>query len=266
MSLFEAQALTIRYASGRGEDLPPAVNNLNFTLNKGETLALVGESGSGKTTTGHALLGLLPETAQITAKILRFDHYDLQSLSASDRRQLRGGGMAMVFQDALSALNPLMTVGQQISEAVRLHQRLSRRDAKARAVALLEQVRIPHPLQRFNAWPHQLSGGMRQRVVIAMALAGNPSMLIADEPTTALDVTLQAEIIRLLATIQQETGTAILLVTHDLGVVAELADRVMVMRHGECVESADAGTIFRNPQHPYTRQLMAARPVPGGYQ
>lgn len=261
MSLLEVDGLTIHYAARRGLHVTPAVNNLSFSVQPGETLALVGESGSGKTTTGYALL---PEDAHITARTLRFEQQDLITLTAGARQQLPGGRIGMIFQDALSALNPLMSVGSQVAEAVFLHQRVSYREARKRALILLEQVRIPAPAQRYNAWPHQLSGGMRQRVVIAMALAGHPALLIADEPTTALDVTIQADIIRLLATLQHETGTAILLITHDLGVVAELADRMVVMRHGECVETQAAWPLYHHPQHPYTQLLMAARPSSGG--
>jgi peptide/nickel transport system ATP-binding protein len=260
MALLEVENLTIRY---RGQE-QAAVKQLSFTIEAGETLALVGESGSGKTTTGYALLGLLPVEAHTTADRLQFEGQDIRHLSESALRQLRGGRVGMIFQDALSALNPLMKVGDQIAESVRLHQQVGRKEARLRALALLHKVRIPMADQRYASYPHQLSGGMRQRVVIAMALAGNPALLIADEPTTALDVTIQAQIIRLLAAIQQETGTAILLITHDLGVVAELADRVAVLRHGECLETQSAQRLYQHPQHAYTRQLLNARPLAGG--
>ncbi|MFB5081587.1 ATP-binding cassette domain-containing protein [Raoultella sp. C349492] len=260
MALLEVENLTITYR----EQSQPAVKRLSFSIETGETLALVGESGSGKTTTGYALLGLLPAEANITADRFCFEGQDLRYLSEDGLRNLRGGRIGMVFQDALSALNPLMTVGSQIAEAVRLHHRVGRKEAKARALALLHKVRIPLAEQRYASYPHQLSGGMRQRVVIAMALAGNPVLLIADEPTTALDVTIQAQIIRLLVALQQETGTAILLITHDLGVVAELADRVAILRNGECLETQPAGLLYHQPQHAYTRQLMNARPLAEG--
>ncbi len=259
MALLEVENLTVRY--GLAE---PAVNRLSFSIHAGETLALVGESGSGKTTTGYALLGLLPAEAEISADRLTFEGQDVLHSTEVQLRKLRGGRIGMIFQDALSALNPLMTIGQQISEAVSLHHSLSRQAAKARALALLQQVRIPMAEQRYHSYPHQLSGGMRQRVVIAMALAGEPQLLIADEPTTALDVTIQAQIIRLLGALQKETGTAILLITHDLGVVAELADRVAVLRNGICLEQQPALQLYQQPQQAYTRQLLNARPIAGG--
>lgn len=261
MALLEVENLTITYAGTHAE---PAVKQLSFSLNAGETLALVGESGSGKTTTGYALLGLLPAEASVAADRLQFEGQDLRQLKETQLRAFRGGRIGMIFQDALSALNPLMRVGDQIAEAVRLHNPIGRKAAKARALSLLQKVRIPMADQRYHSYPHQLSGGMRQRVVIAMALAGNPALLIADEPTTALDVTIQAQIIRLLAALQQETGTAMLLITHDLGVVAELADRVAVLRDGVCLEQQPAQQLYRQPHHPYTRQLLAARPLPRG--
>jgi len=265
MLLLEVEALSVNYLNNGEPSATPAVNVLSFSVSAGETLALVGESGSGKTTTGYALLGLLPAEAQISAKKLQFAGQDLRQLSDKQCRHLRGGRIGMIFQDALSALNPLMSVGAQIAEAVALHHPVSRREAKARALELLGKVRIPEAARRYDDYPHQLSGGMRQRVVIAIALAGNPSLLIADEPTTALDVTIQAQIIRLLATLQQEMNTAILLITHDLGVVAELADRVAVLRHGECLEQQSVTQLFHHPQHAYTRQLLTSRPIPGGY-
>lgn len=261
MALLEVSNLTISY---RGQ-AQAAVKQLNFYIEAGETLALVGESGSGKTTTGYAVLGLLPIEAAITVDRLEFEGQDIRHFNQTELTRLRGGRIGMIFQDALSALNPLMTVGVQVAEAVRLHHRVGRKEAKFRALALLQQVRIPLANERYNSYPHQLSGGMRQRVVIAMALAGNPTLLIADEPTTALDVTTQAQIIRLLAVLQEETGTAILLITHDLGVVAELADRVAVMRNGECLETQSATQLYQYPRHTYTRQLLNARPLAGGH-
>ena len=259
MALLEVENLTIRYG-----DAASAVSQLSFTINAGETLALVGESGSGKTTTGYALLDLLPAEANVSADRLMFEGQDLRHCTDAQLRQLRGGRIGMIFQDALSALNPLMTIGDQIAEAVRLHHPLKRKAAKMRALELLQQVRIPMPEQRYHQYPHELSGGMRQRVVIAMALAGEPQLLIADEPTTALDVTIQAQIIRLLTTLKEQTGIAILLITHDLGVVAELADRVAVLRNGVCLELQPALQLYRQPLHAYTRQLLDARPVAGG--
>ncbi len=262
--LLQVEGLRVTYRASGGEPAAPAVKDLSFELAAGETLALVGESGSGKTTTGYALLGLLPAAAAVEARRLAFEGADL--LRADERRlqQIRGGRIGMIFQDALSALNPLMTVGDQIAEAVRIHRRVNRRTARQQALALLKKVRIPQAESRLDDYPHRLSGGMRQRVVIAMALAGNPSLLIADEPTTALDVTIQAQIVGLLLALQQELGMAILLITHDLGVVAEMADRVAVLRYGECLEHQDAAALYRAPRHPYTRQLLAARPPMGG--
>ncbi|MBD1551268.1 ATP-binding cassette domain-containing protein [Pseudomonas typographi] len=259
MSVLSVEGLCVRYAGQQN----PAVDDLSFSVEAGQTLALVGESGSGKSTTGFAILGLLPAQAQVRARQLAFAGQNLLGLSENALCAVRGGGIGMVFQDALSALNPLMTVGEQIAEAVRLHHPVSRAEARARALALLKRVRIAEAQRRLDEYPHRLSGGMRQRVVIAMALAGEPRMLIADEPTTALDVTIQAQILRLLADLQAEAGLALLLITHDLGVVAEMADRVLVMRHGRCLEQRDVLDLFNAPQHPYTRQLLAACPPVG---
>ncbi|QII84586.1 ABC transporter ATP-binding protein [Bordetella hinzii] len=254
MSLLDVNGLDVDYGPHR------AVRDLSFQLEPDETLALVGESGCGKSTTGLALLGLLPAAAKVRARRLRFAGRDLLSLDERGRRALRGGGIGLVFQDALSALNPIMRVGEQVAEAVRLHHRCSRAQAAERALALLRQLRIPEPQRRMREYPHQLSGGMRQSIVIAIALAGEPALLIADEPTTALDVTIQAQILALLRELQRELGMALLLITHDLGVVAEMADRVLVMREGQAVEARPAGELFAAPAHPYTRLLLASRP------
>ncbi len=254
MSLLDVDGLEVDYGSHR------AVRGLSFQLGPNETLALVGESGCGKSTTGLALLGLLPVSAQVRARRLRFAGQDLLNLDERGRRALRGGGIGLVFQDALSALNPIMRVGEQVAEAVRLHHACSRAQAAERALALLRQLRIPEPERRMREYPHQLSGGMRQRIVIAIALAGEPALLIADEPTTALDVTIQAQILALLRELQRELRMALLLITHDLGVVAEMADRVLVMRQGQAVEARAAGELFAAPAHPYTRLLLASRP------
>ncbi|MFF7710954.1 ATP-binding cassette domain-containing protein [Pseudomonas sp. NPDC007930] len=259
MNLLDVEGLHVRYA-GQAED---AVEGVSFSLAAGETLALVGESGSGKSTTGFAVLGLLPAQAHVRASRLDFAGQALLGASEARLREVRGGGIGMVFQDALSALNPLLSIGEQVAEAVRLHLPVSRAEARQRALGLLRQVRIAEAERRYDDYPHRLSGGMRQRVVIAMALAGEPQMLIADEPTTALDVTIQAQVLRLLADLQAERGLALLLITHDLGVVAEMADRVLVMRHGRALEQREVQALFSAPQHPYTRQLLAACPPLG---
>ncbi|WP_201747142.1 ABC transporter ATP-binding protein [Glaciimonas sp. PCH181] len=264
MSLLQVTDLNVRFTDEHGVAGAPVVRDLSFSLAAGETLALVGESGSGKSTTGFAILGLLPVQAEVSATCLRIGDIDLLHADEKRMQAVRGGHIGMVFQDALSALHPLMTIGDQVAEAVRLHQQVSKAEARAKALILLKRVRIPEAERRMAEYPHRLSGGMRQRVVIAIALAGQPDILIADEPTTALDMTVQAQILALLRDLQDETGMAILLITHDLSVVAEMADRVMVMRHGECIEAQSAIALFNHPQHFYTRQLMASRPLSGG--
>ncbi|MBY0295714.1 MAG: ABC transporter ATP-binding protein [Methylobacterium sp.] len=252
---------------GRGRTLLPAVEDLGFAVRPGETLAIVGESGCGKSATALALLGLLPRHAVASARRLRIAGTDLAEADPQACREIwrrhRGGRIAMIFQEPLTALNPVLTVGEQVAEAVRAHEAVSWRAARGRALDLLRRVRIPQAAQRLDAYPHQLSGGMRQRVVIAMALACRPAVLVADEPTTALDVTVQARVLDLIAEIQEETRTALVLITHDLGVVADRADRVLVMYAGRAVESRAAPALFAAPAHPYTRALLAARPRPG---
>ncbi|SOE49843.1 ATP-binding cassette domain-containing protein [Orrella dioscoreae] len=258
--LLRVEDLRIAYQGSQGRPDAVAVDGLSFEIHRGETLALVGESGCGKSTTGLALLRLLPASARIRARRLDFEGRGLLTLDERALRSVRGGGIGMVFQDALSALNPIMRVGDQVAEAVRLHRRCSAREARDEALALLERVRIPEAARRMREYPQRLSGGMRQRIVIAMALAGRPSLLVADEPTTALDVTIQAQILTLLRSLQRELDMGLLLITHDLGVVAEMADRVAVMRDGVCVESRPAAALYADPQHPYTRALLASRP------
>jgi oligopeptide transport system ATP-binding protein len=236
----------------------PAVAGLSFTLNAGETLGIVGESGSGKSQTLFSILGLLPDTAETSGSVL-FEGQELLGLPPSALNKLRGDRVALVFQDPMTALNPYLTVERQLSEVLQYHRGLSRRKAREEALAALRRVHIPEPERQLDRYPHQLSGGMRQRVVIAMAMIGQPSLLLADEPTTALDVTIQAEILDLLAE-QRETGTAIILVTHDLGVVARVCDRVMVMYAGKVVEEGQTEAVFRDPRHPYTKGLLAALP------
>lgn len=239
------------------------VDGVSFSVQRGKTLAIVGESGCGKSVTSMALMGLLPDTAKIAACTSAL--LDEALLGMPDERLLdvRGNRMAMIFQEPMTSLNPVFTIGEQIAESVIRHQGLSARDARQRALQMLEKVRVPDAAQRLDAYPHELSGGMRQRAMIAMALANDPALIIADEPTTALDVTIQAQILSLIANLQAETGTAMILITHDLGVVAEVADDVMVMYAGRVVESGPVKTLFDDPQHPYTIGLMGSMPSIG---
>ncbi|MCV6585281.1 MAG: ABC transporter ATP-binding protein [Marinibacterium sp.] len=240
------------------------VDGLSFDLMPGETLCVVGESGCGKSLTALALMGLLPTPPlRLTGGSARFAGRDLFAMSAPERRQIRGGDMAMIFQEPMTSLNPALRIGEQIAESVRRHSGASRDAARQRALEMLERVRIPAPHKRLDEYPHQLSGGMRQRAMIAMALANDPSVLIADEPTTALDVTIQAQILDLMRALQQQSRTALILITHDLGVVAEMADKVLVMYAGRAVEAGPAASIFRDPQHPYTIGLMSSMPSLG---
>ena len=244
-----------------GDGVVRAVDGVSFEVRAGETLALVGESGSGKSVTALSILRLVPEPpGKIVSGRLRFQGRDLLALAPDGMRRVRGKEISMIFQEPMTSLNPVFSCGEQIAEALRLHERASRREARARTVELLRLVGIPAPEQRAGEYPHQLSGGMRQRVMIAMALACGPALLIADEPTTALDVTIQAQILDLLGRLQEELGMAVLLITHDLGVVAENASRVAVMYAGQIVEYGDAGAILRRPRHPYTAGLLASLP------
>jgi len=237
-----------------------AVDSLSLDLAPGTILGVVGESGSGKSTVALALLRLLPETAEVQASQAVFLGRNLLAMGSAELRALRGRELAMIFQEPMTSLNPVMRVGEQIAEALRLHAGLDRPQARARAIELLVEVGVADAAQRVDAWPHELSGGQKQRVMIAMALACDPKLLIADEPTTALDVTVQRQILELLARLRDERGMAILFITHDLGVVAELADRVAVMMHGAIVEEGEVLTVFEHPQHPYTRGLLACKP------
>ena len=238
-----------------------AVDGIDLDIARGEAVALVGESGSGKTVTAMSVLQLIPDPpGRIVGGRVLLDGEDLVTASDAELRAVRGGRIACVFQDPQTTLNPVLRVGHQIVEMLRAHGGLSRQQARARARELLEAVRIPDPERRLDEYPHQLSGGMRQRVVIAMALANDPDLLIADEPTTALDVTVQAEILDLLVELRERTGMALLFITHDLGVVAELCDRVVVMYAGRVVEQADTATLFADPKHPYTRRLIGCTP------
>ena len=239
-----------------------AVDDVSFEIAAGETLGLVGESGSGKSVTALSVLRLVEPPGRIAGGRIVFKGRDLLALSESEMRRIRGAEISLIFQEPMTALNPVFTVGNQIAEALLVHGRASRHDARARAIELLEAVRIPSAGTRVDDYPHQLSGGMRQRVLIAAAIACKPSLVIADEPTTALDVTIQAEVLDLLREMKATLGLSLLLITHDLGVVAETADRVAVMYAGRIVEQGPVRSIFRNPQHPYTRGLLSS--LPGG--
>lgn len=240
-----------------------AVEDVSFDVDQGEILAIVGESGSGKSVTSLSIMGLLAEPGHVAGGSLEFEGKDLATLSEKQYRELRGNDMAMIFQEPMTSLNPVFTLGDQLSEAVMRHQTISRAEAMTVALQILEKVQIPAAEMRLKAYPHQLSGGMRQRVMIAMALINHPKLLIADEPTTALDVTIQAQILALLNTLKEETGTAVLMITHDLGVVAEVAQQVVVMYAGQVVEQGSVEAIFADPQHPYTIGLMGSIPSLG---
>ncbi|WP_199429194.1 ABC transporter ATP-binding protein [Qaidamihabitans albus] len=239
-----------------------AVRGMSFAVHSGQTLALLGESGCGKSMTAHAVAGLLGPVADVAGGEVRLDGVDVLRLDPAARRRLAGPGLAIVFQDALTALNPVYPVGTQLAEPFRIHEKLSRRAARAKAVELMERVGIPEPRSRAGAYPHQFSGGMRQRLLIAMAVALRPAVLLADEPTTALDVTVQAQIMELLAELRAEQRMALVLITHDLAVVAEQADHVAVMYAGSVVETGPVAEVFRAPRHPYTRGLLDS--VPSG--
>ncbi len=240
-----------------------AVDGVSFSVRRGEVLGLVGESGCGKSVTSLSILRLVGAPGKIDSGEILFEGRNLLNLSPSEMTQIRGDRIAMIFQQPTSSLNPVFKVGDQIAEVLQIHQGLSRKEGLKRALELLEQVGIPDPERRLNAYPHELSGGMAQRVMIAMALASRPDLLIADEPTTALDVTIQAQILDLMRNLQAEYGAAIILITHDLGVVAEMANRIAVMYAGQIVEEASASELFDNPRHPYTQGLIASIPVLG---
>ncbi len=255
--LLDVAGLSIRI-DGTARDL---VSDLSFTLNKGETLCIVGESGCGKSLTALALMGLLATPPlRVTGGTARFRGDDLLTLPPAQMRKLRGDRIGMIFQEPMTSLNPALKIGDQIAEAVRRHTELSEADARAHALEMLRRVRIPAPETRLDVYPHNLSGGMRQRVMIAIALANTPDLVLADEPTTALDVTIQAQVLELMRNLQRDTGTAMILITHDLGVVAEMADHVAVMYAGQMVETGPVAAIFDDPQHPYTIGLMSSMP------
>ena len=258
-TLLEVKDLQVSFDTHAGE--VQAVRGVTFDLKKGETLAIVGESGSGKSVTSKALMGLIPNPpGRIKNGEIVFEGRDLTKLTEKEMQQVRGKDIAMIFQDPMTSLNPTMTIGNQIMEGLIKHQGMSKADARKVALELIDLVGIPNPEARLKQYPHQFSGGMRQRVVIAMALACNPKLLIADEPTTALDVTIQAQILELMKDIQQKTEAAIIFITHDLGVVANVADRVAVMYAGKVVEIGTVDEIFYNPKHPYTWGLIASMP------
>jgi dipeptide transport system ATP-binding protein len=258
MALLEIRNLSVEFPSRHA--VLQAVDGVSLSLEAGEVLGIVGESGSGKSVTMMALMGLVPYPGQVRADTLRFDGHDLLSLPERARGQLIGKDVAMIFQDPTTSLNPCFTVGFQLAETLRLHLGLDAKAARRRCVELLEQVGIPAPETRLKAFPHQMSGGMNQRVMIAMAIACNPKLLIADEPTTALDVTIQAQILELLRSLQKERGMALVLISHNMGVITEMAQRVAVMYAGQVVEEQSAQALFGAPQHPYAEALLAALP------
>jgi peptide/nickel transport system ATP-binding protein len=259
--LLELRDLRVSFVGDEGE--LPAVRGVSLDLAAGEILALVGESGCGKSVTALALLRLLDANARVSAAAIRFRGEDLLALDEAGIRRIRGAEIGMIFQEPMTSLNPVFRIGDQIAEVLELHRGLGRAAARRAAVGLLERVRIAEAARRAAQYPHELSGGMKQRVMIAMALACDPALLIADEPTTALDVTIQSQILELLRELRRESGLAILLITHDLGVVAQFAERVAVMYAGELVEEAPVRALFREPLHPYTRALLRAVPRPG---
>ena len=257
--LLEIENLKVIFHGDRGS-ATHAVDGLDLTIQRGQTLGLVGESGCGKTATALSVMGLLPKASAEVSGRIRFDGAELLSLPDRAMRNLRGDRLAMIFQEPMTSLNPSYSIGEQIAESLVRHRGLSRGEARARTVELLRLVKIPSPEQRVDDYPHRLSGGMRQRAMIALALACDPELLIADEPTTALDVTIQAQILALMRELKASTGIAIILITHDLGVVAEICDHVAVMYAGEIVEYAPVGALFATPQHPYTIGLLGSIP------
>jgi dipeptide transport system ATP-binding protein len=258
MALVEIENLSVEFPTQGG--IMRAVDGVSLKLEEGEVLGVVGESGSGKSVTMLALMGLIPFPGRVKADKLAFNGRDLLTISDKDRRKLTGKDVAMIFQEPTTSLNPSFTVGFQLTETLRLHEGMDRKAAERRAVELLGQVGIPSPESRLSAYPHQLSGGMNQRVMIAMAIACNPKLLIADEPTTALDVTIQAQILDLLISLQKERNMGLVMITHNMGVVADTAQRVMVMYAGQIMEERSAADLFASPQHPYTAALLAALP------
>jgi peptide/nickel transport system ATP-binding protein len=264
MALLDVDDLTMSFPMAAGE--ARALDGVSFSLERGRVLGLVGESGCGKSMTALSILRLVPSPGRITGGSIRFEGRELLALREHEMRALRGAAIAMIFQEPMTALNPVLTVGSQVAEAIRLHRDVSRHAAWQRAVALLDDVGIPDAAGRARDYPHQLSGGMRQRVMIAMAIACEPRLLLADEPTTALDVTIQAEILDLLRSLRERLGMAVVLITHDLGVVAEQADEVAIMYAGRIVEQAPTLELFEHPKHPYTRALLRSMPTLGRHR
>ncbi|KJS00025.1 MAG: peptide ABC transporter ATP-binding protein [Desulfobulbaceae bacterium BRH_c16a] len=258
MSLLEIQNLSVAFQTAGG--MFTAVDRVSLTIEPGEIVSIVGESGSGKSVAMLALMGLLPWTATVTADVLRFDKQDLTTIGKAQLRKIIGCQMAMIFQEPMTSLNPCFTVGFQLTETLKIHLGMNRAEQKRRAIELLDLVGIPEPEKRLAAFPHQLSGGMNQRVMIAMAISCNPRLLIADEPTTALDVTIQAQILDLLLKLQKEKGMSLVLITHDMGVVAETAERVVVQYAGQQVEQQSVKGLFSDPHHPYTQALLDSLP------
>ncbi len=257
--LLQVKNLCVSFGTYGGE--VQAVRGVTFDLHKGETLAIVGESGSGKSVACKTIMRILSSNARIKEGEILFNNKDLTKLSESEMEKIRGKDIAMIFQDPMTSLNPTMTIGKQIMEGIIKHQKTSRQEAKVKAMELIDLVGISDPEKRFKQYPHQFSGGMRQRIVIAISLACNPKVLIADEPTTALDVTIQAQILELIKDLQNKTGVAVIFITHDLGVVANMADRVAVMYAGKIIEYGTSDDIFYNPQHPYTWGLLGSMPT-----
>jgi len=260
-SLLEVDGLVTTFSTPGGS--LRAVDGVSLRVGRGETVCIAGESGCGKSVTALSLMGLLPDAATVTAGAIRVGGVDVLGLPPERRRALCGRTLAMVFQEPMTALNPVQTIGRQIAEVFAIHRTAGRREARAKALALLREVQIPDAQRRYDEYPHQMSGGMQQRVMIAMALANRPELLIADEPTTALDVTTQAQVLQLMRRLQRELGTGILFVTHDLALVAQIADRVVVMVGGRVVEEGGVVAVLERPAHPYTAGLLAARPRPG---
>ncbi|PKR77866.1 peptide ABC transporter ATP-binding protein [Halalkalibacillus sediminis] len=256
--LLEIKDLQVRFKSDEGSVTP--VNGVSFNVKEGETVAVVGESGCGKSLTSLSILGLIPPPGEISDGSIHFQGKDLASLNKKQMRKLRGNEISMIFQEPMTSLNPVFTIGNQMLEVIKLHQNLEKKQATKKAVEMLDLVGIPDPEKVIKRFPHQLSGGMRQRVMIAIALSCNPKLLIADEPTTALDVTIQAQILNLMKNLKDKFNTGVVLITHDLGVVAEVADRVVVMYGGEVVEEATVHELFEDPVHPYTRGLLSSVP------
>lgn len=256
--LLQVENLEVKFRTADGQ--LPAVRNISFSVDRGETLCIVGESGSGKSITSLSLMGLLPPNGEVTNGSIYLDGEDISGKKEEEMERLRGNKLSMIFQEPMTALNPVLTIGYQLREPLMIHKNMSKKEAIQASAELLDKVGIPNPMEKLNQHPHELSGGMRQRVMIAMALACEPALLVADEPTTALDVTIQAQILDLISELQSEFGMGVIFVTHDMGVVAEIADRVMVMYGGEVIELADVETIFEDPQHPYTKGLLDSVP------